>query len=210
MTTTLPDQLWLATDATRQAILQAAFVKGIKDKNLDPVKFCQFTIQDAIYVYKSKLSIDAALRRSSPGPVTDLLRTLSQNYATYATAMLDGWLIKENVADSAVKLGQACSEYIAYEKTVAETMNPIYFLVALLPCLRTWYWIGQQLATADKGIYTAWANDNFAGSTWRKLEAQVEAAYLVNAIDKAEAQTVYDKCMEYELRFFDSVRNQTY
>ena len=46
---------------------------------------------------------------------------------------------------SSIRLGEAMSGYISYERIVAETMHPAYFVVAMIPCYRLWPWIGTQI-----------------------------------------------------------------
>jgi len=45
----------------------------------------------------------------------------------------------------AIKLEAGCEKYINYMRNVSETMNPIYLVVALIPCANLWPWLGQQI-----------------------------------------------------------------
>ena len=49
------------------------------------------------------------------------------------------------VDPSGIKLGAACENYVNHERNVATTMDPIYLVVAMIPCVKLWPWLGQQI-----------------------------------------------------------------
>ena len=55
--------------------------------------------------------------------------------------MYKDWQVQDS---SCVKLNTAAREYTSYKLNVAKTMIPPYSIVAMIPCLKLWPWLGQQ------------------------------------------------------------------
>jgi len=67
---------------------------------------------------------------------------LYRPFTRYTKALFDEW----HIADaSGIELGAACENYVNHERNVATTMDPIYLVVAMIPCAKLWPWLGQQI-----------------------------------------------------------------
>lgn len=56
--------------------------------------------------------------------------------------MLKEWHIEDI---SGIKLGEACSNYVNHLGNVTNNFEPIYIVAALLPCVKLWPWIGEEI-----------------------------------------------------------------
>ena len=67
----------------------------------------------------------------------------------YATEMYKDWQLSDS---SCVKLDSACEAYTQYKINIAQTLDPKYSIVAMIPCLRLWPWIGGKFETEEVGF----------------------------------------------------------
>ena len=65
--------------------------------------------------------------------------------------MYKDWQLSDS---SSVKLDSACKAYTEYKIDVAKTMDPKYSIVAMIPCLRLWSWIGGKLENEKVSLMT--------------------------------------------------------
>lgn len=49
-------------------------------------------------------------------------------------------------------MGEAAKTYADYELEVSIKMDPIYSLIAMIPCAKLWPWIGEQLRPSEVRI----------------------------------------------------------
>ncbi len=63
---------------------------------------------------------------------------------------------------SAVKPSLAVQRYIDHEHYVAESLSPIYGVVAMTPCDQLWAWLGTELAKDVRpgNLYDFWIEEN--------------------------------------------------
>ncbi|XP_052799156.1 uncharacterized protein LOC128230756 [Mya arenaria] len=139
----LSEYLWQQTQQYHNQALQSGFVQGIRNATLDPESFRGFMLQDSVFCYEASKNIAIAESNTTDPFIKQFLQEQFQAYQDYYQALFNTWHI-ENV--SGIKLGQACSAYIAHEHEVAMHYNSVYFVVALIPCAKLWPWIGQQIA----------------------------------------------------------------
>ena len=60
----------------------------------------------------------------------------------YTSGMFQKWHI---VSDEGIKLDPALQQYSSFQKHVATTMDPAYYLVAMMPCYRLWQWLADEI-----------------------------------------------------------------
>jgi thiaminase len=192
--------------------LKCQFIQGIKSGKLDPVKYAGYFIQDAVYCVKAVDGYQNALRRTLfmlkflsnqiPPKTDDFIGERLKKYQDYAGPILEEW----HIADcNAVKLGKAADDYIKFEADIMiTTANPLYLLVASLPCLRLWYWLATTLKPemSEDNLYYSWVTEN---SSHRSLDL-VESFINNNAsyIDLELAAIIYQNAMMGECNFFRS------
>ncbi|XP_052800069.1 uncharacterized protein LOC128231370 [Mya arenaria] len=203
----LSEYLWQQTQQYHIQALQSGFVHGIRSASLDPEGFGGFMLQDSVFCYEASNNIAIAESNATDPFIKQFLQEKFQAYQDYYQALIHTWHI-ENV--SGIKLGQACSAYIAHEHDVAMNYNSVYFVVALIPCAKLWPWIGQQIAadTGNFGVYTKWVQENFSpdSSGVTKYETLINNAEAQGVINRNEALEIYTKSMIGEVNFFSSIK----
>ncbi|KAL3858875.1 hypothetical protein ACJMK2_009124 [Sinanodonta woodiana] len=198
--------LWNSSKDQQQKALKSKFIHGLQNGTLDPTDFGGYMVQDSVYCFHSKESIDTAAGKATDPGLKDFLEKRSASYTKYYQELFTSWHIRD---PAGIDLSKACAEYAALEKEVAETMISLYLIVALIPCAKLWPWLGQQISTPPKkfGVYESWVNTNLDPNYdgYKKLDKIIDDAFLVGAIDKNEAVRVYNGCMTGEANFFNSV-----
>ncbi|KAJ8030298.1 hypothetical protein HOLleu_26667 [Holothuria leucospilota] len=172
----LSDQLWDSTKELRQDVMKTTFIQGLKNGSLDPVKFGKYVVQDVVFCYQGQKNMETIAARSF-GDLRDFMK-------------------KEILS-----LRQAYIEFLTY---VAQSYDPIYFLVAFLPCMRLWPWIGEQLRQSESnfGVYQSWVNEYLTGDLFQSWEDFINKS---STIDRDIASKIYTESMKDELEFFSSV-----
>ncbi|XP_060076758.1 uncharacterized protein LOC132556368 [Ylistrum balloti] len=206
MAGTLSEFLWNKTEKIRQEILTTYFIQGIGDGSLNPTAFGGYMVQNSVYIYKAKNSIDIARNAADSGPLKIYLGEASRSYEKKSKELFKNWQI-ENV--EGISLNDACQAYADYEKAVASSQETIYLIVAMIPRMKLWQWLGGKLKPGNKGVYKNWYDNNFDADNieYKKLDAFVDVAVANMTIDRKIALDIYTRCMEGELEFFKAVKN---
>ncbi|XP_033751089.1 aminopyrimidine aminohydrolase-like [Pecten maximus] len=203
--TKLSARLWESTKGIRDMAINTDFVQGIKNGKLDPEKFGVFCVEDSIYLYKQQHNIKVATEKAKPYPDQyTYLHKRIDSYKTLYEAEFKKWHVGK---PEGISLGKDLKEYMDYEEDVALNRQSIYFLVALIPCLKLWPWLGQQIKDGNHGIYNDWAKANldpdYVG--FKTVDALIDEADEKGGIQEDEAMKIYTKCMEGEYKFFNSI-----
>ena len=103
-----------------------------------------------------------------------------------------------------------CAAYVGFLKEVSQTKGVAACAAAMVPCMRLYAFLGQQLAAAKApaGVYQEWV-DTYADAGFEELAATLEAildryAAGASAEKVAELRALYNKAMELELDFFNA------
>lgn len=82
---------------------------------------------------------------------------------------MKAWHIKDILATNP---NDAVKAYVAHEHYVAEFMEPIYGVVAMIPCDRLWSWLAETLSpdNVPNNLYDFWISDNQGWSGTYSLE----------------------------------------
>ncbi|KAL3888073.1 hypothetical protein ACJMK2_000455 [Sinanodonta woodiana] len=179
----LSEYLWKSTFIEQDEALQSPFIRNMSDGHLDPTHFGSFMVQDSIYCYYSKGSIDTAAAKSTDPILKAFLEKKSESYKKYYEELFNLWHIRNPYS---IKLSEACEKYAALERNVAETMDPLYLVVALIPCYKLWPWLGKQLwqTPHNFGVYESWVRSNLDPSYdgYKKLEQIIDYAFMLGEI----------------------------
>ncbi|KAK3598232.1 hypothetical protein CHS0354_017914 [Potamilus streckersoni] len=202
----LSEYLWQSTKSQQEDALKSKFIQGLQYGKLDPADFGGYMVQDSVYCYYSKESIDTAAEKATDPTLKFFLEKRSESYKKYYEELFTTWHIRD---PTGIDLSKACADYAALEKNVAETMASLYLVVALIPCSKLWPWLGKQISDPPHnfGVYESWVNSNLDPNYdgYKKLDKIIDDAFLVGAIDKEKALCVYKACMTGEANFFSSV-----
>lgn len=202
---TLYDQMWAATTQYQQAALASDFVQGIAHSNLNPDQYGQFTVLDAAYCSYSADDYSIVIPKADDPEVRAFCIARQKDYLDYNAEVFAGWHIGD---PKAVKLTELAQAYADYEHSIAETLDPLYFVVAMTPCISLWTYIGLSLApdATPDNLYASWIEAN------QVAEAPKDMADFINAhadqLDHQKAIEIFTQCMRFECNMFRSACGQ--
>ena len=61
---------------------------------------------------------------------------------SFTEDMFKEWYIAN---PSGIAMGEAAKSYTTFERKVAQDMDPIYLLIAMIPCEKLWHWLAVQI-----------------------------------------------------------------
>ncbi|GMH38867.1 hypothetical protein BSKO_06765 [Bryopsis sp. KO-2023] len=205
-------KLWLAcTDIAEQA-LASDYMQGIKAGSLHPNTYGQYTVQDAAYCYNAVADYETVEKRATSASETELAafaQARIDSYRKYNKSFLEDWHISSGAA---VNPSPAVQAYIDFERHVALNMEPIYGILAMLPCEQLWPWLATELlpcATATN-LYSFWIEENNYWHGAYRLDNFIDQWFADHpaAYDWATALFVMKSCMTCEVNFFRSACGQ--
>ncbi|MFK7742082.1 MAG: bifunctional hydroxymethylpyrimidine kinase/phosphomethylpyrimidine kinase [Planctomycetota bacterium] len=212
MNLSLADQLWRADSDLADACLVHPFVRGLADGCLPPWRYRDYVAQDAFflrafgeaYELAGKAAVDSADDAAEDADGRALYQRLREGIdeeLQLHRAMAQRLDIDlETVQPTAATLGY--TDFLL--ATAARRPEPC-IAAAMLPCLRLYAWLGQQLLPrldAD----SPWADwvrtyaDPGFDALWRQLAPRLES----ESVGGEELARTHRRAMELELRFFDS------
>eukprot|EP00794_Sanderia_malayensis_P012374 gene12374-13647_t len=214
----LTEWLWNQTKEYHQLALDTPFIQGMKTGTLNPILFGIYNLQDAVYCYNSITCLNLVAKKST-GDMKTFAENKEKTYKEYTDILFKKWHVLD--PPTSVEMGGWEGPYVLlinnvkckfgrgyskHELSVAESMDPIYSFIAMIPCSRLWPWLGQQLKDFRDlfGVYKEWIDDNLAGNGYRLLEKFVEDHSAT--VDKQKALDVYKKSMKCEYEFFNSAQ----
>ncbi|MDT5066761.1 MAG: hypothetical protein QOK02_2916 [Mycobacterium sp.] len=199
----LSDSLWHQNRDLVEAALQHPFVGGIASGELARTTFAYYVGQDAAFLDAFCRAYALALAKSPDrdgmmvfrellDAATDELR-LHRGYA-------DRWQVDlEPMPDSAT------SAYTNFLLAVA-ALEPVgHIAAAMIPCLRLYAYLGQQLAarTNPESPYREWVT-TYSSPDFDSLTGRLEELLNTYGGDPDRLASLYRQAMELELRFFDA------
>lgn len=195
-------KLWNLCKPIAEKTLETDFLKGIKNGDLDPIKFGAFSISDAYYCFKGTDYYADAERRTDNPTLKEFLVKKVENYIEYNEQFHTTWYIKDA---NSILPPSICKEYSEYESKVARQEDPIYTLVLMLPCEYLWAWLSESmLPVKAENIYGDWINGNNDPQIAYAMGNFLDL-YLKDNPDKInedKALEIYKKAMEYEYKNF--------
>ena len=203
----LSDYLWEQTDRYQQQALDTNIIHGVREYCLNPSEFGGFMVDDSAFSYEVMKSFQIAAKRSgSNETVHKFLESEANLWKSSWEFLHDVWHIKKT---EGIKVGKAASTYMDHIRNVAITEHPVYTILALIPCIKLWPWLGEQIGsgTKDFGVYTSWVEESFDPSTldYLKYQDYIEWAYESGIITAERALEIFTDSMQNEVTFFNSV-----
>ena len=186
------------------------FITGIKNGNLPPFAYGAFTVADSYYTYRSIDALSIAINKlasaDKSNPVRDLLIEIRSRYVAFNKFFAKVWRIK---GLESINPTQKLIDYVNHYVAVAKNEQPIYLLVAVLPCYHLWFWLGDRLKAYTK---------NNLYEEWITLTNNPDEAYLIGNFleeypqyDEKHALIIYKTSMSFELaNFLDGGRFGVY
>ncbi|MGC9525306.1 MAG: TenA family protein [Limnospira sp.] len=197
-------QLWNAHQDLARACLNHPFVRGIADGTLPETCFRHYIGQDAFFLgsFARAYSIAAAKTPDWEGFRTfhalgdGVLKEL-QLHSSYAQK----WGV--NLAGTQPAI--ATRRYTDFLLATAWGGDVGYITAAMMPCLRLYAFLGQQLATPEipKHSYSDWI-ETYSGEDFEELAQQLETLGDRYICDRAGAESIYNYAMLCERDFFQA------
>lgn len=204
---TLSEYLWEETEEYQKEALNSNLIHGIREECLDPSQFGGYMVDDSVYSYESMISLTIAADRADRNKtLQNFLRSEAELWRESLEWLHKVWHIKDT---RGITVGEAAGKYMSHIRRVADKEDPAYTILALIPGVKLWPWLGQQIGSGsrDFGVYTSWVEESFDPNTLDYLEYQnhVEWAYEHGKIRADKALEIFSTSMENEVKFFNSV-----
>lgn len=196
---------------TANAAANTRYLQSMHDGTLSPLDYGCFTIQDAYYCYSAQDTLRLLLHRIDHEAEPELFGLVESNvsaYDDYNRTFLEDW----HIQDAACVLPtETTRRYAAHERQVARHKEPLYSLVAYLPCFHLWPWYARRLMMSPRyrpGVYRSWFEGIYQGeregfgSAWLLGNFIEEWRQGGRPFDENLAHDIYRKSMEFELAIF--------
>lgn len=196
----LSHKMWEESLKIAEKAMQTCHIQGIKYGSLDPNKYGSYTVQDAIYCYQSTDLYRRLAEKAKDPQIKKFAEARAKSYEGYTKELFNQWCISD---PSGIKLSPELQKYINYKSEILDKYEPLYFIVANIPCLHLWYWLANQLKARMEGpanLYSFWIRDNLGDKSVRILEDFVDGK--ADELNVNDAISIYKECMKGEFEFF--------
>ena len=159
-------QAFLANRRTANEVANTPYLQSMHAGTLDPLDYGCLTVQDAHYCYCAQETLRGLLARvdrEMQPELFELVESKVRGYEDYNRTFLEDWHIRD--AQSVLPT-EAMRSYVEHERRVAREEEPIYTLVAYLPCYQLWPWFARQLMMSPRyrpGVYRDWFEGVYQG-----------------------------------------------
>ena len=170
-------------------------------------------MQDAAYFYNAQADYQKVEDRAKASGFPELAvfaQARYESYQRYNETFLESWHI---ASGDAVKPGQAARTYIDFEHHVAKDLEPIYGILAMIPCNELWAWLASELqsyATATN-LYSFWIQENNDWHGAYRLDNFIDSWFAAHpeVYEQETALYVMRSCMTCEVNLFRSACGQS-
>jgi len=199
-------KLWLnAADIANEA-LNSDFIQGIKHGDLSPDKYGHYTIQDAAYCQHGEedyRTIESRAKEMNEPTLAAFAEARYLSYASYTKSVLESWHLKDITS---LTPGPAAQAYIDFERQTAQTLDPIYLIIAMIPCDQLWPWLAGEISSGNRpgNVYDFWITENNSWHGAYRLDNFINAWFAEHPDQYNEplANWVFQSCMTGEANFF--------
>lgn len=195
---------------TAKAVINTKYLQAMKQGTLSPDYYGGLTVLDSYYCYRAASTLDGLLcniEEEQDPCLKKLTKVLADSYREYNTTFIKYWHIKQS--DSVVPT-ETMKAYAEHEHQLMCYKDPIYTLVAYIPCYYLWPWFSQQIqqsADYNPGVYQAWFEGNYSGPGSFKSAERI--GWLIEMwqrnnkpFDEDLAFSIYKTSMDFELKVF--------
>ena len=193
------------------SVMNTDYLQAMAAGNLCPDYYGQLTVLDSYYCYRAADTLRSLLckidQKNDPG-LYELTSYMISGYDDYNRKFLVDWHIRES---DSVTPTETMRNYAEHEHNVMCYEDPIYTLVAYIPCYYLWPWFSQHIMESDgynkDSIYDYWFKGNYSGpesymSAWVIGDLIYEWEKAKKPFDEDKADHIYEKSMRYELEVF--------
>lgn len=202
---------FFANRRTANAVANTPYLQAMHDGTLSPLVYGCLTVQDAYYCYHGQDNMKELLNRidrDEHPELFDLVQAKGKSYEDYNRTFREDWHIRST---ESVVPRDAIQRYVEHEQRVAREEEPIYTLVAYLPCFHLWPWFARQLMMSphyNPGVYRDWfegiyqgERESFGGA-WLLGNFIEDWKAAGNPFDEDLAHEIYRTSMTCELEVF--------
>lgn len=199
-------KMWNACISIAEATLQTDFIQGIKQGDLDPIKYGGFHITDAYYCYNGEQDYLIAEDKAIDPTLKALLLKKHQNYHEFNQSFPTIWHIKDPYG---IVPNDVCKYYSEFKSIVAYDEEPIYTLIVTLSCEYLWAWLGAQLSPPAKGnLYASWIHANNDPDAAYAIGNFIDEYQKHHSINENKAIKLFTQAMNFELQNFEAATIQ--
>lgn len=204
-----------ANISTANAVINTKYLQAMKQGTLRPDSYGGLTVLDSYYCYRAESTLSGLLCNIDEDK-NPMLKTLTQGfvdgYKGYNSSFIKYWHIKQS--DSVVPT-ETMEAYAEHEHQVMCYQDPIYTLVAYIPCYYLWPWFSKQIMNSDgynPGVYAEWFKGNYKGEG--SFDSAKRIGWFIEAwkdeskpFDEEKALEIYKTSMDFELKVFTEAWN---
>ena len=200
-----------ACRSTANAVAKTPYLQSMHDGTLEPLSYGCLTVQDAYYCYHAQDTLKTLMGRvdhEGHPDLYDLIKAKAEAYDDYNRTFLEDWRIRDT---ESVIPTETMRRYVQHERRVSREEDPIYTVVAYLPCYHLWPWFARQLMMSPRyrpGVYQSWFEGIYQGESESFGGAWVMGNFIEewrdtgHPFDENLALDIYRTSMEFELALF--------
>ncbi|KAL1508667.1 hypothetical protein AB1Y20_004763 [Prymnesium parvum] len=214
---TLSWKLWHEprVEALAAASLGNGFVRALADGTLPRDNFAGYVAQDKFFLEVFSQAYTLAITKLADSDTVGI-----ESFSVLVKGVLDelklhsAYAAQWGVDTSDVQPTAECAAYVNFLKHVASEMDVAACAAAMVPCMRLYAFLGQQIqaeartTSSSAGAYQEWV-DTYADPGFEELALTLEglldryaSGVLAERVD--ELRELYVKAMQLELDFFDA------
>jgi thiaminase (transcriptional activator TenA) len=202
-------EVWQATQATRDAMDELPFVKGLGEGTLDRERFEYYMAQDALYLRGFGRALAAAAAKADT----------SEEIAFFAKAAYDAIVVESSLHESNVgKVGEdvrpspTCNAYTSYVLGLAQSQGYAELVAGVLPCFWVYADVGERLMAKAGDLsahpYGDWiatyADEEFAKATEQVKAIADRLAARADEFTVQRMREAFLRATTYEWMFWDA------
>jgi thiaminase (transcriptional activator TenA) len=200
----LHDQLWQLNREVAESCLEHPFVQALGHGTLDPELFQRYVAQDAFFLRAYLRAYALAAARCPEVEDVQVFHELMAG-ALKELQVHAGCAARSGIDLVHVEPYSVTRAYTDFVLRVAWQGRLGEAVAAMVPCMRLYAYLGEQLATylCPEHPYAEWIQ-TYSGEAFQKLATQFESLLDRVAVDSPEVRDAYRYAMQCELDFFSA------
>lgn len=200
-----------ANRRTANEVVMTPYLQSMHMGTLSPLDYGCLTVQDAYYCYRAQDALQTLLGRidaRTQPELYDFVEAKIRVYDDYNRTFIEDWHIRN--AEGVIPT-KTMWLYADHEGRVARYEDPIYTLVAYLPCNHLWPWLARRLMMSPRyrpGVYRDWFEGIYQGERESFGDAWLMGSFIEEWKDNGKpfdedlAHNIYRTSMDFELKLF--------
>lgn len=197
------DELFDANLDLASACREHPFVQGVASGTLDRASFAFYVGQDAVFLRSFARAYALCLAKAPGIEAMTAFKTLLDG--VFAELELHAGYAARWGVELDVEPAPATTAYTDFLLRVAALEPPGHACAAMVPCMRLYAWLGEQLASivVEDSPYREWV-DTYADPEFEQLSSTLEALLDELGGDTVAIAAHYRTAMRLELAFFEA------